>query len=257
MKLDAAIAAARAESLEHGAGSPGTRRRVLASIERSPRRRLHAVVAAVIASMFGASAFAWYARTPHTKPATPAAEVAPAVATHEPAARVGRSATPAVVIEESPPAPAPIVAVPEPVQTPAAKPRPAIEPAAPMSPAAQPAVATAVTSPAEPAVATAVTSPAQPALAVPAHDAALDLYAAAHDLHFQQRDMAAAVAAWDRYLAAAPRGTLAPEARFNRVVALVRLARWDEAAQGLDAIDATFRPTDVARLRDVIRTRRR
>ena len=88
------------------------------------------------------------------------------------------------------------------------------------------------------------------------YKAILALYATAHHLHFQKHDMASAIAAWDRYLAAAPAGKLAPEARYNRLVALVRLERWDDAARALDVIsDATFRPADIAKLRALISSR--
>lgn len=65
--------------------------------------------------------------------------------------------------------------------------------------------------------------------------------------------MAAALDAWNRYLAAAPTGRLAPEARFDRIVALVRLERWDEAARALDAIgEFSYRATELARLRAIV-----
>jgi TolA-binding protein len=51
---------------------------------------------------------------------------------------------------------------------------------------------------------------------------ALDAYRAAHELHFQAQDWAAALAAWSRYLELAPNGPLAPEARFNRGLCWIR-----------------------------------
>jgi hypothetical protein len=60
-----------------------------------------------------------------------------------------------------------------------------------------------------------------------------DLYAAAHRAHFVDRNPAAALAAWDAYLRVAPRGALAPEARYNRALCLVRLGRRDEAIAAL------------------------
>ena len=71
-------------------------------------------------------------------------------------------------------------------------------------------------------------------------------------MHFVERDMARAVAAWDRYLAAMPAGQLAPEARFNRLVALVKLERWEDAARAIETVDASSRPADIERLRAVI-----
>jgi TolA-binding protein len=65
-------------------------------------------------------------------------------------------------------------------------------------------------------------------------DPALDVYERAHDLHFKQRDYAGALRAWEQYLALAPSGSLALEARFHRGVCLVRLGRSDEARRALE-----------------------
>lgn len=77
-----------------------------------------------------------------------------------------------------------------------------------------------------------------PALAAPRRAIAVDpaerrAYDAAHALHFEARDAAAAITAWDAYLAAYPRGRFATEARYNRALALVRLGRRDEAIAAL------------------------
>jgi hypothetical protein len=71
----------------------------------------------------------------------------------------------------------------------------------------------------------------------PAQAADVDaLYREAHDAHFVRRDPAAALAAWDRYLAAAgPGGRFTLEARYNRALSLVRLGRREEAAAALQA----------------------
>jgi hypothetical protein len=61
----------------------------------------------------------------------------------------------------------------------------------------------------------------------------LALYAAAHRAHFVDHDPTAALRAWDTYLAAAPSGRFAPEARYNRAIALLRLSRRAEARQAL------------------------
>jgi hypothetical protein len=58
-------------------------------------------------------------------------------------------------------------------------------------------------------------------------------YREAHQAHFVARDFAAAVAAWDRYLALPRPGRLALEARYNRAIALYRLGRRDEADRAL------------------------
>jgi hypothetical protein len=59
------------------------------------------------------------------------------------------------------------------------------------------------------------------------------LYRRAHQAHFVDRRYAAALAAWDRYLALPRPGRLALEARYNRALALYRLGRRAEAAQAL------------------------
>jgi hypothetical protein len=64
-------------------------------------------------------------------------------------------------------------------------------------------------------------------------DRDLVLYAAAHRAHFVDHDPAAALRAWDAYLAAEPSGRFAPEAHYNRAIALLRLSRRAEARDAL------------------------
>jgi len=64
-------------------------------------------------------------------------------------------------------------------------------------------------------------------------DPTLALYRVAHTAHFVDRDPARALVGWDAYLAAAPNGTFAPEARYNRALSLVRLGRNAEAKAAL------------------------
>ena len=59
------------------------------------------------------------------------------------------------------------------------------------------------------------------------------LYLAAHRAHFTTRDPAAALAAWDAYLRAYPRGRFALEAAYDRAIDLVRLHRIQDARQAL------------------------
>lgn len=59
------------------------------------------------------------------------------------------------------------------------------------------------------------------------------LYRRAHELHFRGGDPAAALAAWDAYLAAEPDGRFAVDARYNRALVLVRLGRHAEARAAL------------------------
>lgn len=70
-------------------------------------------------------------------------------------------------------------------------------------------------------------------LAPPPADREEALYRAAHEAHFVARDPPRTLAAWDAYLAVYPRGRLAPEARYNRALTLVRLGRKDEARTAL------------------------
>ncbi len=222
MNLQDAIDAVREESLDNKGGSLRTRGRLLAAVERSPRRRVHAVVAAVIASMFGASAFAWYARDPAPVPTQPAIVVS----------------EPAVLPVETPRA----------IERTVARIDPVIEP----EPVPAPAVSARDVR--EPAIERAAAVP-EPTVTQP--DPELALYAAAHDLHFKQQNMAAALDAWNRYIDAAPNGRLVPEARFNRLVALVKLERWDDAARELATFDdPLFRPRDIERLRALIASHR-
>jgi len=60
-----------------------------------------------------------------------------------------------------------------------------------------------------------------------------ELYRAAHQAHFQQRDYAAAIRKYERYLAAAPGGRFALEASYNRAMCLARVGRSSEAVSAL------------------------
>jgi hypothetical protein len=59
------------------------------------------------------------------------------------------------------------------------------------------------------------------------------LYRRAHDLHFHGNDYAAALAAWDAYLAVEPAGRFSVEARYNRALCLIRVGRMLEARAAL------------------------
>lgn len=152
--------------------------------------------------------------------ATPSALAAPSEALED--------ASAARVVEVAPP---PVAVAP-----------PAVPPSVP------PATAGAPSAPAPSAVA------APPAPSVPsAEDQA---YAAAHQAHFTARDYGVALASWDRYLAAFPSGRLAPEARYNRAICLVRLGRKAEARAALEPFaDGTmggYRRAEAARLLDAL-----
>jgi tetratricopeptide (TPR) repeat protein len=76
-------------------------------------------------------------------------------------------------------------------------------------------------------------APGTSAAANDAEAASLQLYKNAYRLHFGEQRYAAALAAWDEYLRAAPAGRLVVEARYNRAIALVRLGRRSEAETAL------------------------
>jgi len=63
---------------------------------------------------------------------------------------------------------------------------------------------------------------------------AYELYRKAHHLHFEQRNAAAALSAWNEYLREAPSGRFALEANYNRGICLVRLGRASEAQRILE-----------------------
>ena len=111
---------------------------------------------------------------------------------------------------------------PAPARAPAAPPAPLPESAPLESPLPVPAQASVP-----------VKSAPSSSLPVDANDPTLALYRAAHTAHFVDHDAARALTAWDAYLAAAPRGQLAPEARYNRALSLVRLGRIAEARAAL------------------------
>lgn len=104
-------------------------------------------------------------------------------------------------------------------------------PASPRAPFASSSSPATVPAPSE--ASAAAPTPSATGLAPDPH---ADLYAEAHRLHFAERDAARALVAWDRYLAAAPYGRFAPEARYNRALALVRLGREADARSALTAI---------------------
>ena len=62
----------------------------------------------------------------------------------------------------------------------------------------------------------------------------LDSYRAAHRSHFDGADPAAALLAWDRYLADFPASSFATDARFNRALCLVRLGQTARARSVLE-----------------------
>ncbi len=97
--------------------------------------------------------------------------------------------------------------------------------------------------------------------AVPDGDDPGLLYAEAHRAHFVDGDPVAALRAWNAYLAAAPEGPFAPEARYNRAITLVRLGRLDEARRALEPfardVDGGYRTREARALLEAMASRAR
>ncbi len=97
----------------------------------------------------------------------------------------------------------------------------------------------------------------KPATTTPSEPDEQALYTAAHRHHFVERNPGAALAAWDTYLRAAPRGRLAVEARYNRALCLVRLGRTAEAEAALEGFArgayGGYRRTEAQALLDAMR----
>lgn len=145
--------------------------------------------------------------------------------------------------------PAPRASAPAPIEAPpAAEPAPAPEPEPPpRSPAPSPKVL-----PAQPP--RSLEPPAPPAPPAPSVD---DVYREAHRAHFNQRNYAAALPLWERYLElAGPDHVLLPEARFNRAIALYRLEQWAAARRALEPFAngeyGRYRREDAQRLLEAI-----
>jgi len=183
-------------------------------MRRSARRRRLVLLSGLQLALALGGLGAWAAVTGHLPAIFSAAPAAPPPA---PSKRAPRHARPIVEL----PAPAP------PTSTEAPPP-----PSLSWSPSsASPLAAPHPTLP-SPRRARAVAAPPDdvpPAAAPPSPDA---LYEEAHFAHFVRKDYAAALRAWDRYLALGP-ATFTPEAGYNRAIALVRLGRRDEAAAAL------------------------
>ena len=122
---------------------------------------------------------------------------------------------------------------------------PLLPPLAPEPAASHPLLA--VTLDEDPAFATA--SQAPPAVT---EEPALERYRDAHRIHFDAGNPAAALAAWDRYLADFPASSFAADARFNRALCLLRLGQRADARQALEAFagapPGTYRQRDAAAL---------
>ncbi len=103
---------------------------------------------------------------------------------------------------------------------------------------------------ARPAGAASGAAPAALASEDPALRAETALFERAHRAHFSSGDAAAALAAWGEYLRLYPKGRFAPEAGYNRALALVRAGRRAEACAALTpyASGAGYRTREAAGL---------
>jgi hypothetical protein len=191
--------------------------------------------------------------TPKLPPSAPHATATATDATSEPAPPAPtrliegtvEPIRPADTTALAPPPTLPSTAVPVPVPARAGGDGAALSagPIAERHPARSPVASTAVVNEADHtrtelvpgASVTATERPAMPpAPSSAATDEADALYRAAHDRHFRGGSPAAAVAAWDAYLAKAPRGRFVPEARYNRALALLRAGRKSEGLSALE-----------------------
>lgn len=153
------------------------------------------------------------------------------------------------------PTPSPTPTPAPPAETPSPAPADEVAPAPPTRrlpvPVARPTreappAREAPSAPAGTASEVAASEVAEPAPPAPRAD---EVYALGHRAHFVERDPRAALEAWDAYLALAPLGRYAPEARFNRALDLVRLGRTGEASDALEVLArGEYRAADAARL---------
>ncbi|MGE0397706.1 MAG: tol-pal system YbgF family protein [Kofleriaceae bacterium] len=278
--LSDAISAARDHADDGVDDGAHTRLRLRESLATSgaSRRKRFTLIAAVIASLFGSTAFAYWAgwRPPWSKPEAvveaPAHDEQTTVSMRLPeqqgSAKVAApdavetittiekpveiAAIPdAGLVAEVGPTPAPPAPPPAPVQR-TVKPKPRVV-KAPPPPVEEPAPRVDEEPP--PPV---VEAPAPPP-PKPQPSADLAAYRHAHDLHFKGTDPQAALAAWDDYLAKYPNGTLALEARYDRALVLVKLSRWSEARAALapfaKAKAGSYRQKEAAEILAAIRDR--
>ena len=181
---------------------------------RTTHRRRLTIIAAVIASLFGSTAFALVARQRSAAPPAPAPAIAPAIS--EPAA----AEPPHVRVERQ-------LTVDRPALPPAVRPPPRTPHAVAIAP--QPEVK--------------IEMPRSRELAA---------YRVAHEAHFRGADLDAALRAWDDYLAQYPSGKLAVDARYSRALILVKLKRWSDARAALrplaEAPAGSYRQAEAAKL---------
>lgn len=230
LDLAAAVAAARRTADAVTSDPAATRRRIRESLERrrGGRARRFTLIGVLAATLFGSTAFAYYAkpwRHEHVASTAPRARaIDDAVGTAEDvdAPRLHEHhvvADDTAAMVEAPPAH--VETPPAHVETPRVEAPPAR-----------------------------VKTPRVEAPTPPQADPELAAYRVAYDAHFHGAAPAAALAAWDAYLAAYPNGKLATDARYNRAIILVKLERYRDAAEALRPL-ARSRP-EAARLLEAL-----
>ena len=251
--LSRAARALREETAGDDASARFTRSRIMASVheDRVKRRTRWAFLAPIAATFIAASAYGSATGKTHE-----------AMLVLVRALGIHRSEAPATVLpRRSSATPAAKAALaPTPPATPAAAspPEPEAPPAVLLPPAAPTSTPPVGLRRAEPAGPAPTTTAAAPSHSLPgvggaaAADPTFELYRAAHQAHFADRDYGRALTAWGAYLKAAPNGALVPEARYNRALCLVRLHRNDEARAALKPFATgqygTYRREDAERL---------
>jgi len=244
--LSRAARALREETADGVADGARTRAQVLARLDdaRARRRRRLLVLLPIAAtflagSVFGASGGRGAALVARVSEAL---GIAPAEESVSPPPRASRRSAPIRAEQAAPATSAPIaIAAPEPIAAPASETSARASPirsADPIPVLRRPATTAA---------------PAPQARTADPDDA---LYREAHRVHFVVHDPAGALVAWDRYLATAPTGRFALEARYNRAICLVRLGRTAEARTALEpfasAAPGAYRQTEAAQLLEAL-----
>jgi hypothetical protein len=268
--LDGAAKAARSRAEAGADDGAATRLRLRESIAAGSgrtsrsRKRLFTMIAAILGSLFGSFAFAayvagWNPLSPSSEepsaaapvvavdsPAKPAHRAAPAPAPEMPAVALPARIEPDAAVVIEPPTPASIPELPAPPKT-VVKPKPRPAPpkleSTPVAPSIEPTPSpTRVPEPPQPAP---VPAPAK-------SDDDLADYRIAHEAHFRGHDAKAALVAWDAYLAKHGKSQLATDARYNRALALVKLARYADARAALapfaNAAAGSYRQAEAAKL---------
>jgi hypothetical protein len=206
MSFEDLVGAIRAADGDDPDLAVATQVRVRRSLEIRARSRHQLVGLMTAGAILLGGTVSWALATGHITALWAPVPVAPAPAPDEPPAPP--PARPRQRAIATLPAPAP---VPESVAPPPVAPPPVAPP-----PVAPPPIA-----------------PPRPHVARPAPPPVEALYRRAHELHFHGGAPETTLAAWDAYLAAEPAGRFSVDARYNRALVLVRLARYAEAHAAL------------------------